>query len=217
MMTVPRPAVAGVAVVAIALGGWLVWRSVAPGGSNPSVANRPDAEATELDGLFARGRAATFHARYRPNGEAPMPGDDLTIEVWQRQGSARQDSVLRTGQSASRTRTLISASGTVLCTQIDDDPWTCGSSSDPSVGGGLFRNPAADIQGADVIASDDEVGGHRARCFSFPRDAGSASYCLTPDGVPLTQTIGNAQLIIDLLDSAVDDSVFVLPTPLASS
>ena len=216
-MTVRRPAVAGVAVVAIAFGGWLVWRNVASSRSSPSVANPPDAEAAELDGLLARGRAATFHARYRPNGDGSMAGDDLTIEVWQRQGSARQDSVLRSGQSASRTRTLISVSGTVLCTQIDDDPWTCGSSSDPSVDGGLFRNPAADIRGADVTATDDEVGGRRARCFSFARDAGSASYCLTPEGVPLTQTIGTAQLVVDLLDSAVDDSVFVLPTPLAAS
>jgi hypothetical protein len=216
-MMVRRPAVAGAAVIVIALVGWLVWRNVASGGSNQSAANPPDAEAAELDGLLARGRAATFHARYRPDGDASMPGDDLTIEVWQRQGSARQDSVLRTGESASRTRTLISVSGTVLCTQIDDDPWTCASSSDPSVDRGLFRNPAADIRGADVTANDDEIGGRRVRCFSFARDAGSASYCLTPEGVPLTQTIGTAQLVVDLLDSAVDDSVFVLPTPLASS
>jgi hypothetical protein len=213
-MAVPRPAIATLAAFAIALGGWLLWRNAASSAPKPSV-SAPDAEAAELDELLVRGRAATFHARYRPAGDTSMPGDHLTIEVWQRQGSARQDTVLGTGQSASRTRTLISGSGTVLCTQIDDDPWSCGSSNDPSVGSGLFRNPAIDVQGADVVVHDDEVSGHRARCFSFPRDAGSVSYCLTPEGVPLTQTIGDAQLVIDLLDSAVDDSVFVLPTPLA--
>lgn len=216
LTSVPRTAVAVVAAIIVTLVGWLLWRS-SSGGSPSSAASALDAEATELGSLLDRGRGATFHARYRPGGDGSVTGADLTIEVWQRQGSARQDSVLRTGESVSRTRALVSTSGTVLCTQIDDDPWTCASSSDPSVGGSLFRNPVSELQGADVVARDDTVGGRRARCFSFARDTGTVSYCLTPEGVPLTQTIGNEQVVIDVLDGAVDDSVFVLPTPLATS
>jgi hypothetical protein len=217
MTSAPRTAVAVVGAIVVALGAWLLWRSGSSGSSQPSAVSARDAEAVELGSLLERGRATTFHARYRPGGDASVTGSELAIEVWQRQGSARQDTVLRTGESASRTRTLVSTSGTVLCTQIDDDPWTCGSSSDPSVGGGLFRNPVSELQGADVVATDETVGGRPARCFSFSRDTGTVSYCLTPEGVPLTQTIGSEQVVIDVLDSAVDDSVFVLPTPLATS
>jgi hypothetical protein len=203
--------------IVVTLAGWLLWRSGSSRGPQSSAISPPDPEAAELTGLIERGRAATFHARYRRGGTASVTGTDLTIEVWQRQGSARQDSVLRTGEGASRTRTLVSTTGTVLCTQIDDDPWTCGSSSDPSIGGSLFRNPVSELQGADVVAKDESVGGRRARCFSFSRDARTVSYCLTPEGVPLTQTIADEQVVIDVLDDAVDDSVFVLPTPLAAS
>jgi hypothetical protein len=67
------------------------------------------------------------------------------------------------------------------------------------------------LEGRDVEAYDDEVGGVDARCFRVDDDTGRAAVCVDASGVPLLLTIGDARLVRVVLDDDVTDADLAPP------
>jgi hypothetical protein len=183
----------------------------------PSSIGRDDPEAQALLALLAKGRDQTFHAAYAVQ-EAPSYGPThlLRLETWRKGGRVRQDSII-TGTSSSRTETFVLEGQTVLCVQLDADPFTCTPSSDSAAAGGVFGDLSGDLTGLDVTASDDTIDGKPVRCFAYSRENSAVRVCVTSEGIPVQQSIDDQQITLATIDPSVDDTVFALPAPLTTT
>ncbi len=170
-----------------------------------------NAGGAELVQLLAVGRSGTYHATYAIRGGDL--GGESSIEVWRDGDRVRQDTVLRTDDGTEvQTAGIRVDDSTISCTKRGDEPWSCGEAeTDGSETNDLFGSVEAQLEGVDVTARDDEVDGRAARCFDFVTVDGAGSACLTPEGVPLVFSAGDASIELVELDDTVPSEVFTPP------
>jgi hypothetical protein len=183
-------------------------------GTVPGVVQAPpDAEGTALLDLLDKGHDLTFHATYKGVGDVQALGGETTIEVWRKDGKVRQDATVVQDGTTNRSASVTTQDGKVTsCAKRGDLPWTCeDATTSGDAEAGIFATPANQLQGADVRESDETVEGRAARCYSFDRDGGTAKLCLSPEGMPLSNSAAGQQIVITSDSSDVDDSVFALP------
>ena len=170
-----------------------------------------DAGGQELVSLLAEARNRTYHARYEgraPDGEARS----LTIELWRKGPLLRQEA--ETADQAGRSRSALFQvpSGVVTCRRSGDGPWRCdrgaGGAQPPDLLLGRF---AGELEGRDVTARDDQVGGRSVRCFVAAGGGEDTEVCATRNGVLVRVSSAGARLELVELTEAVDDAVFVPP------
>jgi hypothetical protein len=180
----------------------------------PVVSAPPDAESTSLQELLQQGRDLTFHATYTASGDPAVIGSELTVEVWRKDGNIRQDTTQVGATTTSRSVGLVIGDETTTCSKIEDAPWSCSTASDPdATRDGVFGSVAAELNGVDVVETDEKkVGDRDARCFTFPAADGTGKLCLTPEGMPLSLSTSGLELTIASVDDNVDDAAFEPPT-----
>lgn len=171
-----------------------------------------DASGSELADLLALGREQTVHATYRATG-----GDDLTLEIWRKDGRVRQDTHVESEAGSADTAGFLLDGESIACSRRDDEDWTCSSSSTEASPDGLFGTVVDQLSGAAVEASDDEVDGREVRCFRFDAADGTGEMCVTADGIPVRAVVGDSGLELVDTDDDVDDSVFDPPAEVESA
>ena len=177
------------------------------------------AEANELASLVQEGQGRTYHAVYSvkaPESDEQDEGDQsVEIETWRRDDLVRWDETIRAGDRVVRTSSYRLEDRSVSCTRQDDEEWRCqplpaaSSDGDPVIG-----RIADELAGKAVEAKDDEVAGHRARCFAIREGQQRADVCLTDSGIPVVYRVESASLELVELDEgtdAVSDDVFEPP------
>jgi hypothetical protein len=160
-----------------------------------------DEGGTELEALVAAGRNLTFHAVYAAGG-------GLEVEVWRREGKARQDTRIEGEGGSSQTVGIVAGGETIVCAE-SSGAWQCSTrdSIDRDIDG-LFGSVLDLSAGASVAVTDETVADRPSRCFAVAESA----ICLTPEGIPTRLTIGDRALELTSLDDQVDDEVFTPPT-----
>ena len=174
---------------------------------------RVQPERDEALALIRRGLEGTYHARYEATGDpGALPG---SVEVWRKGGWTRTDMRYEAEgavQLSASIRRPVEAGGPVACRREGDGPWSCERVDAPH--SDLLDEAATDLAGEEIEASDAQVGGRAARCFSVVGNEPMA-LCLDRDGVLLRLTAGPGVLELASLDTAVDQSVFQPPAPVA--
>lgn len=215
------PAALGAAVLLAVAAGTLLaardgeeGRSPAPSATTPPAPPAPprelDVAGRELVSVLAKGRALTFHARYQSAPAAT--GASLVVEVWRKDGLARQDTQLDDGRQVVRTAAIRKPDGQVSCRRLSEEPWTCaplpvGASSADQ----LLGQVAGDLEGRTVTSRDDTVGGRAVRCFTISGEGQTSELCATPEGIPVLLSTAGARLELVELREHVDDSLFTPP------
>ena len=168
--------------------------------------------ARDLADLLERGRSTTYHARYRGSSIGESEGS-LTLESWASEGRFRQDVRFEVaGQQVDRASFLLPDRG-VVCNRSGDEPWACADLPRSEVQGAepLTGSALAQLRDAQVGEAPGEVDGRPARCFTVSFDAQTTEMCVSPDGIPLQIRTAESRLAVEVLDDAVDDSVFEPP------
>lgn len=169
--------------------------------------------ARELAALLAEGRGTTYHARY--SGTATSnDGGSLTLETWAKGGRFRQDTVVDVSGQALHRINFVLTDGGASCTRLGDAEWSCSEVPLSEVQGSdlLNGNTLDQLRRAAVGESSGEVDGRPARCFVITYDAQTTELCASTQGVPLRIRSQSSELLIELLEHDVDDTVFELPT-----
>lgn len=180
----------------------------------PAVGGEVDEEGQELLDLLEAGHERTYHATYVVNGDPDVVGNELRLDVWRDAGLVRQDmrqvTDTATVESASF---LLTDDETIACQRVDAGEWTCARQSpgDEFTAAGLFGNIARELEGVDVVATDDEIGDRAARCFTLPSASGEVSQCMSEDGIPLRRSGDGAELVLVDLSEDVPDDIFTPP------
>ncbi len=168
----------------------------------------------ELLDRLAAGRDLALHLRFEPADPAADEGA-LTVELWRDGDRVRQDVVL-TGPGV---RTELSAfelpSGNVLCQRASESEWQCErtvsvatEAGDPA---GLIEAAAADLEGADVVATDEVIDGEDVRCYAIEGASGDSTLCVTEEGIPMRLAVEGSELTATLVERSVDGDVFEVP------
>lgn len=180
----------------------------------PPVDTQLDGEANELLALLEAGSERTYHAIYDVDGEPDVIGNELRVEVWRSNGLVRQDLHQETGAAIIDVSTFVLADEEIVaCQRLDEGDWSCArqATSDEFTTAGLFGTIARELEGADVIATDEEVVDRPARCFAVNGLSGEVSQCMSEDGIPLRQRGGGAELVLAELSDEVQSGVFTPP------
>jgi hypothetical protein len=211
--------------VLVAVVGGFVAAAVGGGDASPA-ADEPSTTTTaplsdtaqELLDRLERGRDRTMHVRFESTGATADSG--FAVEIWRDRDRVRQDLVL----TAPGARTELSAfelpDGNVICQRAAEAEWLCQASRSTATENGepagIVEAAAANLAGADVVATDEEVAGRPARCYAITGPAGDSSMCVTDDGVPLRLAVQGQELTATVVDEAVTDSVFELPAEVST-
>lgn len=180
----------------------------------PTIGAEIDAEGQELLALLEAGAELTYHATYTVEGDPAVIGNELRIEVWRSDGRVRQDMYQTTDRAVIETASfLLAGEQAVSCQRIDQSEWRCArqSSTDELTASGMFGNIARELEGADVLATDEEVAGRPARCFSLTAPSGEVSQCVSEEGIPLRLRGGGAELRLSELSDDVPEDIFTPP------
>lgn len=188
----------------------------------PTVHGDIDTEGQQLLDLLEAGHALTYHAVYEVSGDPEVVGEELRLEVWRRDGAVRQDMRQITDRATVHTSSFLVGDEVIGCQRIDDGEWSCArqASGDDLTASGLFGNIARELEGVDVIATEEEVAGEPATCFSVTDPAGDeaeVSECVTAEGIPLRLRGGGAELLLAELSNEVPDDIFEPPAEPAST
>jgi len=168
----------------------------------------------ELLDRLAAGRDLTLHLRF-VDEEAAADEGTVTVELWRDGDRVRQDVIL----TAPGARTEISAfelpTGNVLCQRASESEWQCERSvslaTEAGEPAGLIEAAAADLAGAEVVATDEVISGEEARCYAIEADSGGSTLCVTEEGVPLRLAVQGSELTASVVERTVDGDVFDLP------
>ena len=79
----------------------------------------------------------------------------------------------------------------------------------------LIEAAAANLQGADVTATDEEIDGTPVRCYTIDRPEGASALCVTEDGIPMALSTQGQELRATTVDDQVPADVFEPPVEAA--
>ncbi len=172
-------------------------------------------DAQDLLSRLERGRSAEVHVQLA-SGAGAVGGGSVTVEIWRDGDLVRQDVLLEGPESRTKVSAFQLPDGNVICQRTEADaPWGCErsmsvatESGDPV---GLIEAAAANLQGADVTATDEEIDGTPVRCYAIERPDGASSLCITEDGVPMRLTTQGQELTATVVDHEVPEDVFRPP------
>lgn len=206
-------AVAGVAVAVLAGDDDDDAPEVATTSSTTTTEGLTDAAQELLDRL-ERGRESPMHVRLESDEPSPQ-SPALTVSIWRDGDRVRQDLLL----VAPGARTELSAfqldDGNVICQRPAAEEWICqralSLATEEEEPVGLVEAAAANLDGAEVTATDEEIDGTPVRCYQIERDEGPSTMCVTDDGVPMRLAVQGQQVTATLVEREVDDAVFVPP------
>ena len=175
-------------------------------------------DAQDLMSRLERGRETAVHVRLA-SAEGAVAGS-LSVEIWRDGDLVRQDVVIDASGSHTEVSAFQLADGNVICQRTAADAaWDCQravsvatESGDPV---GLIEAVAANLQDADVSATDDDINGTAVRCYAIDRSEGASSLCLTADGVPMRLTTQGQELTATSVDQDVRAEVFTPPGEVA--
>ncbi|WP_436794816.1 hypothetical protein [Actinospongicola halichondriae] len=173
--------------------------------------NLDDAGA-ELAELLALGRDQTVHAVYRTAG-----GDDVTLELWRKDGKVRQDTHVEADGSTADTAGFLVDGESITCSRRDDSDWTCSQAVAETSPDGIFGSVLEQLAGVDVEARDDTIDGADVRCFTFGAADGDGEVCVTEAGTPVRAAVGDTAIELVESDGDVDDDIFDPPAEISSA
>jgi hypothetical protein len=171
-------------------------------------------DAEELLARLAEGREGAVHVRLA-SAEDALAGGTVTVEIWRDGDLVRQDVQLDSATARTQVSAFQLADGNVICQREAEGPWACQRAA--SVGTengdpvGLIEAAAANLQGAAVTGTDEEIGGTAVRCYAIERPDGSSELCLTEDGVPMRLATEGQVLTASGVDREVAGDVFTPP------
>jgi hypothetical protein len=190
------------------------------GGSSTTNTTEPLGEhAQDLLGRLERGRAGQVHLRL-VSAEAAIEGRTIVVEMWRDGDLVRQDVLIEAPGSRNEVSAFQLPTGNVICQRAaEGDEWACQRSVSTATENGdpvgLIEAAAANLQGADVSATDEEIDGTSVRCYAIDRPEGASSLCLTDDGVPLRLVAQGQELTATSVEREVDADVFTPPAEVA--
>jgi hypothetical protein len=205
----------GLVVVAgglVGIGYWLASGSTTTPQPAAAPAPQTGAGGDELRGLLDHGKSQIYHARYQASSSDPnAAGQDLTLEMWQKGTDRRQDLLITADGKKAHSAGFLLPSGAVACTTQADSPWNC-----RNVPGGTPNQPmldqlAAQFAGQAGAGRDDQIAGHKVRCFTVSVGATPGEICLTPDGVPARVLAGPSRFELVDLSTDIPTDTFHLP------
>ncbi|MGH9274749.1 MAG: hypothetical protein ACRDZU_08895 [Acidimicrobiales bacterium] len=215
-----------VVLVALLVGGAIVGAIAILSGDDDDDASSADATSTtttvplskdaeDLLSRLERGRSAQVHVRLA-SGAGALGGGTVTVDIWRDGDLVRQDVLLEGPEGRTEVSAFQLADGNVICQRAEaDGPWTCQRSvsvatenGDPA---GLIEAAAANLQGADVTATDEEIVGTAVRCYAIVRPDGESSLCVTEDGVPMRLGTQGQVLTATAVEREVSADVFTPP------
>lgn len=177
---------------------------------DPLTDGSTDADTVELIELLADGRASTYRAVYRSSGT----DDDVTLEIWRRDGRLRQDTLTRSGDLEVQTSSFLLDDKGFSCSLLPGEDWVCTEAAGAGAVAedGVFGSVQDQLAGSQVTARDGELDGRDVRCFAYSGEATpGGEICVTTDGVPARIKADDATIELAELDGEVDDDVFTLP------
>lgn len=185
----------------------------APPSLPPPVVGELDAEGQELIDLLESARDNTYHATYVATLDPATAGaSEQTLEVWRRDGLLREDTRQSTESGTVETAGFLLADGQAIsCQRVADADWTCAVQATAQSLDGVFGGLTRQIEGADVVVTEEEVAGRPARCFTAPSPDGEVSQCVSDDGITLRLRGPGAELLLTELDKDVPDDIFTPP------
>lgn len=215
-----------VVLVALLVGGAIVGAIAILSGDDDDDASSADATSTtttvplgedaeDLLSRLERGRSAQVHVRLA-SGAGELAGGTVTVEIWRDGDLVRQDVLLEGPAGRTEVSAFQLADGNVICQRTEADaPWECQrsvsvatESGDPV---GLIEAAAANLQGADVTATDEEIDGTPVRCYAIVRPDAENALCVTEDGVPMRLSTQGQVLTATAVDREVPADVFTPP------
>lgn len=173
-----------------------------------------DEAAQELLARLEAGRAAPVHVRLEDTA-ATAEGTSTTVEIWRDGDRVRQDLVLVAPGVRTELRAFQLPDGNVICQRAGEAEWQCeGAISTATENGepaGIVEAAAANLEGAEVTTSDEEILDRPVRCYAIEGASGASSMCVTDDGVPMRLGVQGQELTATAVDDVVDASVFEPP------
>jgi hypothetical protein len=195
-------------------------------GDDDQEASQPDATSTtttvplsddaqDLLSRLERGRTLETHVSLS-SGEVAPSGGSVVVDIWRAGDLVRQDVLIDGPTGHTEVAAFQLADGNVICQRAAADAaWACQRSvsvgtenGDPV---GLIEAAAANLQGAEVTATDEDINGTAVRCYEIVRPDGTNELCLTDDGVPMRLSTQGQELSATAVDHEVSDDVFTPP------
>jgi hypothetical protein len=184
-------------------------------GSSTTTTTEPlTGDAEDLLTRLERGRDDPVHVRLESAGGAGE--DSAIVEIWRDGDLVRQDVLLDGPSGRSEVSSFQLADGNVICQRpTADGQWVCERAvsvgTETGTPSGLIEAVAANLQGADVAATDDEIDGTAVRCYSIDRTDGATTLCLTDDGVPMRLLAEALELTATTVEREIARDVFTPP------
>jgi hypothetical protein len=171
-----------------------------------------DAEGQELVEILARSDELVYTASFSFMNAGPGGEQDLLLTVWRKGERNRQDLEGTSNGQPIHTSMFTEPQRSVACTVTAESTWQCQTVAEtPPPLDQLIAGVRQELGGRDIVASDGEVGGTPARCFSLTEGDETAELCVREDGVPLRIESGAATLELQSFGESVDDSIFIPP------
>ncbi len=185
-----------------------------PDGSSTTTTEPLTGDAEDLLTRLERGRDDPVHVRLESDGAAGE--DSATVEIWRDGDLVRQDVLLDGPSGRSEVSSFQLADGNVICQRpTADGQWVCERAvsvgTESGTPSGLIEAVAANLQGADVAATDDEIDGTAVRCYSIDRADDTTTLCLTEDGVPMRLLAEALELTATTVEREIARDVFTPP------
>ncbi len=203
-----------ISVIAMVVGGDDDDASPRTASSSTTTTHELGTDAEELLARLATGRQAAVHVRLA-SAEDALAGGTVTVEIWRDGDRVRQDVRLDSATALTEVSAFQLEDGNVICQREGEGPWACQRAASVATENGdpvgLIEAAAANLQGADVTGSDDEIAGTPVRCYSIERPDGSSELCLTEDGVPMRLATEGQVLTATSVEREVAGDVFTPP------
>ncbi len=176
--------------------------------------------AEELLDRLEHGREQPQHVLFEQ--EAPgADGASMTVEIWRDGDRVRQDLVLAAPGVRTELRAFQLPEGNVICQRTGEAAWQCetavSTATENGEPAGIVEAAAANLEGAEVTVSDEEILGAAVRCYAIDGQSGASTMCVTDDGVPMRLGVEGQELTATKVDREVDPAVFALPAEVTAA
>lgn len=204
-----------VGLIAILMGGDDDDDDAADASTSTTTTQPLSGDAEDLLNRLEAGRDAKVHVRLASE-EGAVSGGTVAVEIWRDGDLVRQDVRLEGPDSFTEVSAFQLADGNVVCQRTAADAeFACqravsvGSENGDPVG--LIEAAAANLQGAEVTATDEEINGTPVRCYAIERPDGGSALCVTEDGIPMALSTQGQELRATTVDDEVPAEVFEPP------
>jgi hypothetical protein len=168
----------------------------------------------ELLDRLAVGHDLTLHLRFESE-DATAEDGPVTVELWRDGDRVRQDLILTVPGARTELSAFQLPTGNVLCQRASEAEWTCertvSLATEAGEPAGLVEAAAADLAGADVVATDEVINGEDARCYAIEGSSGASTLCVTDEGIPVRLAVQGSELTASVIERSVDGDVFEVP------